>query len=854
MKLISCHIDNFGTLSGRSFNFSKSVTSFCEANGSGKSTLAEFLCAMFYGFPRQTTDEKTKTRSHYAPFNQGAYGGSLIFEINGYEYRIERHFSEKGPSNDTFIIYKNNLPTKEYDSDIGLQVFGLDRDAFRRTVFVADNDLKLEGSSALGKLTGTAGDIDEDSTDEALKALEKKAKEYQPKRGNNGQIPQDKEAIHNIEVRLNEISEKEHDCIGHRNELQKKETELARYQARSKALTNAALRNKDLERLKEYENEVDKSEAEISEIKKKYPLGIPTAEEQEQIEKTISDIGTQNAFLGGTDSVDVAEYTKLKNRFLKGVPSREEMDSIEKTVEEIEKTRIQTQGGANYSDYEQRIRQHFSGTEINDKEAEKIKSIYGSFKDLEKKRDGTPEFISNQSNEQPKNNKGAISTTILISIGTFILMLGVFCCFESLVAGIIVGSFGLSILLLSIILKSVIKKKQFEKNRGDVNPEFADLNLKTQCARVDLLAELHKYKFDLKQSPDECYNDFASGYEAYKSFIKADDAKESKKNEIEKHIKERQEKLDSFFDKYQVEGLTNSERLFDLKNAIKRYGELQQSNKERKEKIENAKKRIEEDKALIQRFKIKFSILVDLDVFLKTASEDRSALAIKEKNHQDAVNKYQSFKTEIGTEDQTLDESDPLNSLSKEEIENSISGLNQDIADLRNTINDLENEVSERDSLENKKTLLEEGLQVKIQKYERLIKASEYIESARQEIIDKYVTPVQKTFTSYASALEKALGACVVLNGKFELQMQIGGKLKPDLHFSEGQKAICSLCMRLSLIDSIFKDETPFIVLDDPFVSLDEEHLERAKDLLNKLATNHQIVYFTCHESRKLSN
>ena len=40
MKLISCYIENFGNMKGRSFDFEKGLTSFCEHNGYGKTTLA----------------------------------------------------------------------------------------------------------------------------------------------------------------------------------------------------------------------------------------------------------------------------------------------------------------------------------------------------------------------------------------------------------------------------------------------------------------------------------------------------------------------------------------------------------------------------------------------------------------------------------------------------------------------------------------------------------------------------------------------------------------------------------------------------------------------------------------------
>ena len=59
-------------------------------------------------------------------------------------------------------------------------------------------------------------------------------------------------------------------------------------------------------------------------------------------------------------------------------------------------------------------------------------------------------------------------------------------------------------------------------------------------------------------------------------------------------------------------------------------------------------------------------------------------------------------------------------------------------------------------------------------------------------------------------------------------------------------------CMRLALIDTLFTDEQPFIVLDDPFINLDEVRLAKALELLNMMADNKQIIYLVCHPVRAL--
>ena len=79
----------------------------------------------------------------------------------------------------------------------------------------------------------------------------------------------------------------------------------------------------------------------------------------------------------------------------------------------------------------------------------------------------------------------------------------------------------------------------------------------------------------------------------------------------------------------------------------------------------------------------------------------------------------------------------------------------------------------------------------------------------------------------------------------------MNGSKKDVKYFSTGYKDLIYICMRLSLINALFKEEKPFIILDDPFVNLDEEKTAKALNLLKKLSDKYQIIYFICNSSRK---
>jgi uncharacterized protein YhaN len=69
-------------------------------------------------------------------------------------------------------------------------------------------------------------------------------------------------------------------------------------------------------------------------------------------------------------------------------------------------------------------------------------------------------------------------------------------------------------------------------------------------------------------------------------------------------------------------------------------------------------------------------------------------------------------------------------------------------------------------------------------------------------------------------------------------------------YYSEGLKNMFDICKRFAIIDVLFKDEKPFIILDDPFSNLDKEKIDYSLKVLNRLQKDYQILYLVCHDSR----
>ena len=58
------------------------------------------------------------------------------------------------------------------------------------------------------------------------------------------------------------------------------------------------------------------------------------------------------------------------------------------------------------------------------------------------------------------------------------------------------------------------------------------------------------------------------------------------------------------------------------------------------------------------------------------------------------------------------------------------------------------------------------------------------------------------------------------------------------------------IALRFAFIKVMYKEEAPFIIIDDPFVNLDKEKADAGRKLLSYISENYQVVYFTCNSDR----
>ena len=120
--------------------------------------------------------------------------------------------------------------------------------------------------------------------------------------------------------------------------------------------------------------------------------------------------------------------------------------------------------------------------------------------------------------------------------------------------------------------------------------------------------------------------------------------------------------------------------------------------------------------------------------------------------------------------------------------------------------------------------------------------------TSSNKLSKRYVEPVQKAFDNYYKNF--LTNDDLIIDSNLNLLMK--DNLFNEEYLSAGVKDLVQISKRFALIDLIFKNERPFIVLDDPFVNLDDKNLEVATNIIKEISKKYQILFLTCHSSRKI--
>ncbi len=821
MEIKELYIENFGKLSEYRKSFTSGLNTFLEDNGFGKTTLTVFIKAMFYGLDdtRKTSLDENE-RKRYTPWQSGAFGGWLIFTAGNKTYRIERSFAQKS-SDDTFALYdiSSGEISKDFSKNLGDELFGIDADGFERTVFLSEKNLSGKNtnqtiSAKLGGLVGVEGDIGE--FDSAIKLLDDRRRFYQ-KKGGAGEITDIRTEMYSLEEELRLLNEKKAAAAIYEKQL-------------ASAAESIAEKRKIKENL-------------LAEEKKQ-------TEEKQKNEKIKQYISLLDALRS-----DEEKEKEIDLFFSKKIPSTSELRETSEFEAEIKRLENSLETNAKNDEFSS-LDRIFSG-KITSDECEEItefsrkiavkKSKLGDVKAIPQASQifiKVPEkqeieIATKKLEDGKKHKKGGLDISLLI-IGLSLTILGA-------VLGFLMYPFMFLFTLSGVLLTLGYifnKKSSNSKDMRSENEvkEFIESVYGKPCNSDSAFSALITMRADL---------------ERYLAEKKLSDDKLNERELLIKDITDGERFISEFIYKFDIELNTNASIYQNLEYILRlyrRYEMLSESNAKNLENINASKKRIDMLKTHIAEFLSEFQTKTDDPIEeIRTKLAEYSVIKTSLFARRSDIQKF-AITNGINPEDRII-----INAAeSSSELAAKITKNDEEIiaaerartfveSEYNNAIRDIER----IDELEVRILEYSEKIKLYEDNLSVINKAKELLGEAKRNMTAKYLGKTSEGFKKYISLIDGA-DFDFNMDTSFTVSKSDMGKSRQAEAYSRGTRDLYALALRLSLVDALYENETPPIILDDPFTSFDGKHTERAAAVLKKLGKDRQIFYFTCSSSRKI--
>jgi DNA repair exonuclease SbcCD ATPase subunit len=316
-----------------------------------------------------------------------------------------------------------------------------------------------------------------------------------------------------------------------------------------------------------------------------------------------------------------------------------------------------------------------------------------------------------------------------------------------------------------------------------------------------------------------------------------------------------EEELREFFARYHLYSSNFTNNMFIVRANIQRYKDAQDDFNDISRENKDLENRIKELENAIQHFLGQFNSSATAVTTEEKIGELNTHLRKKKEIEDQLSEKVSLLKTFISMNQ--LDVIDDANFSIEEEnqkiadIDLKIDALNGEKTTLLNKCAEYENEIAMLDEYNSERENVEIDIRIMEEEYRLLNLSMDYLTHSQNSLLEKYVKPMKDSVNKYISLLLKDTEDYSI-DVNFNFQFMTEGGLKGIDSYSRGYQNIISLCMRLALIDCLYPQEKPFIILDDPFVNFDDEKLELCKALIRTISKQYQIVYFACHKSREI--
>lgn len=260
---------------------------------------------------------------------------------------------------------------------------------------------------------------------------------------------------------------------------------------------------------------------------------------------------------------------------------------------------------------------------------------------------------------------------------------------------------------------------------------------------------------------------------------------------------------------------------------------------------------LQEKKQVLEQYLARFNIvsldfalaLKEIENQLKTYNDNEFEIQKISRELENLKNQKEIFENYNDVEDiQSLREN--LSLLNEE-----YSFTTKNLSDKKSRISALEIQVEKQREMEEEVVSLTEELAESEREYELLEKTLDFLKQADERLKIKYRKPLEDSLNKFVKYIDEKISANIDIDLKVTINEN--GMAMDTEYYSKGYKNLFDICKRFALVDVLFTKDKPFVILDDPFVNLDEEKLDKALKLIKSLSDEYQIIYLICHQSRK---
>ncbi len=849
MKLLKLHIENFGKLSGFDYHFTDGLNLLHEENGWGKTTLAVFLKAMFYGLPataKRSLEENE--RKKYTPWQGGAYGGTLDFSCRTGRFRIERYFGAK-EADDSFTLYDltTSRPSDVFDKNLGEALFGIDADGFERSVYLSQKlNIKGDTSGIRSKLVGLLDAVDDmGSYDGAAEILEERRRHY-VMTGNRGAIAEmeqrrmeiqrelenatrEDEAMQELERKLAETNEKI-------EALQKTVTETRKSIKDAGLAREAAANRSQKERLEE---ECRRLSLRASRLSDKFYGHTPTEKLIAEKSALYDEIRKTEAKLQAipAEAEDKERLAALAKIFPTGIPTAEEFAALEDGNQRL--LQLSAQEELLQKSRESRMDPRFAtGIPTDEKVAATL--------DIARQASDAIDWARRIKYKNRGNAWGfALALSLIGAAGSGAGCLPIL---RNLQLPLLIAGAALLIVGLVLAFRAIARARAYRR------AEAAERDANAELEPVKLF--LSRYGMDpadpvmsLEQLQLLCKRQNAN-LEAYRNEGTQLGVLKEKKNALAKSMSAKLREYggaghlrEDYRDAIDV-----------LRREADEYTRMQKAEARRAAETAQTKERLE----LLRKALLPFLRTYDPGATMRAGEclqKVRDTLTDYTRTTEELAKKNEELNAfvaghRLGDADaKTTD----VEGLSKEEseLQEKINVLTKQAAAQKASIAHLSQTVDRIPELNDQLAALGAEIDEARKNSQTIAHTQKFLAEAREALSTRYLSDMQKSLARNLGEFMNEIPDNVMMDSNFEVRLSEGGAARGMESFSRGWRDLVNFCVRLSLADALFEgEEEPFLLLDDPFVNLDDTRLAAARRLLDTMAEKRQIIYLVCNEAR----